>query len=89
MTRASPLYWKSKTNSRICHLSKDAKTLNISKMVDDATYAARKTEILLYGDFHKRMKIYLFTDSEATLESITDRTEDIETDSNRSEGEIA
>ena len=27
-------------------------------------------EILLYGDFKKRVKVHLFTDSEATLESI-------------------
>ena len=70
MTRASLLYCKSKTISRVCHSSKDAETLNISKMVDDTIYAAKQTEILLYGDFDKRIKIYLFTDSEATLESI-------------------
>ena len=39
-------------------------------MVDNAIFAARQTEILLYGDFFKRMKIHLYTDSEATLESI-------------------
>ena len=39
-------------------------------MVDNAIYAARQTEILLYGDFNTRIKIFLFTDLEATLESI-------------------
>ena len=39
-------------------------------MVDDAVFAARQVEILLYGDFKKRVKVYLLTDSEATLESI-------------------
>ena len=39
-------------------------------MVDDAIFAARQTEILLYGDFQKRMKIHLYTDPEATMESI-------------------
>ena len=70
MTKASPIYWKSKTISRVCHSSKDAENLNISKMVDDAIFAARKMEILLYSDFRKRMKIHLYTDSEATLEWI-------------------
>ena len=70
MTRASPLYWKSKTISHVCHSSKDAETLKISRMVEDAIFAARQVEILLFGDFKKRVKIHLFTDSEATLESI-------------------
>ena len=30
MTRAAPVYWKSKTISRVCYSSKDAETLNIS-----------------------------------------------------------
>ena len=38
-------------------------------MVDDAISAARQVEILLF-DFQRRMKIYLFMDLEATLESI-------------------
>ena len=39
-------------------------------MVDDSIFAARQVEILLYGDYKKRIKVHLFTDSEATLESI-------------------
>ena len=70
MTRAAPIYWKSKQISRVCHSSKDAETLNILKMVEDAIYAARQLEILLYGEDKKRIKIRLFTDSESSLESI-------------------
>ena len=70
MTKASPIYWKSKTISRVWHSSRDAKTLNFSRMVDDAIFAARQVEILLFGDYKKRIKVHLFTDSEATLESI-------------------
>ena len=70
MTRAAPIYWKSKTISRVCYSSKDAETINITKMMDDAVYAARQVETLYFGDYRKRIKVRLFTDSEATLESI-------------------
>ena len=39
-------------------------------MVDDAVFAARQVEVLLFGDCKKRVKVRLFTDSESTLESI-------------------
>ena len=39
-------------------------------MIDDAIFAARQIETLLFGDYRKRMKVRLFTDSEATLESV-------------------
>ena len=39
-------------------------------MVDNTIFAARQVEILLFGDYRKRIKVHLFTDSEATLESI-------------------
>ena len=38
MTRAAPIYWKSKTISRVFYSSKDAETINISKMTDDEIY---------------------------------------------------
>ena len=41
MTKAVPIYWKSKTISRVCYSSKDAETINILKMMDDAIFAAR------------------------------------------------
>ena len=70
MTKAAPIYWKSKTISRVCYSSKDAEMINIAKMMDDAVYAARQVETLYFGDYRKRIKVRLFTDSEATLESI-------------------
>ena len=39
-------------------------------MVDDSIFAARQVEILLFGDYKKWIKVHLFTDSEAKLESI-------------------
>ena len=70
LTRASPVYWKSKQIDRVCHSSKDAETLNMTRLVDDATFAARQLEIMLYGDYKQRIPVILFTDSESTLESI-------------------
>lgn len=35
-----------------------------------AIYTARQVEILIFGDYRRKMKVRLFTDSEATLESI-------------------
>ena len=70
MTKASPIYWKAKTITRVCHSSKDAETLNVLTMVEDAVFTARQLEILMFGDYKKRMKVRIFTDSEPTLESI-------------------
>ena len=44
--------------------------INITKMMEDAVFAARQVEMLMFGDYWKRIKVRLFTDSEATLESI-------------------
>ena len=49
---------------------KDAETINIAKMMEDAVYAARQVETLMFGDYRKRIKVRLFTDSEAPLELI-------------------
>ena len=54
----------------MCYSSKDAETINIAKMMEDAVFAARQVEILIFGDYRRRIKVRLFTDSEATLESI-------------------
>ena len=40
-------------------------------MMEDSIFAARQLETLMFGDYKKRIKVRLFTDSEATLESIT------------------
>ena len=39
-------------------------------MVDDAIFTARHVEILLFGDYRKRIIVHLFMDYKATLESI-------------------
>ena len=70
MTVASPIMWKSKQIERVCHSSKDAETLAMSKLLDEVTYIARQLEILLFGDYRKRMPVRIMTDSEPTLESI-------------------
>ena len=70
MTRAVPIYWNSKTISKICYSSKDMETINVATMMEDGVFAARKVKILIFGDYKRRIKVRLFTDSEATLESI-------------------
>ena len=70
MTKASPIMWKSKQIERVCHSSKDAETLSMSKLLDEVVYIARQLEILLFGDYRKRMPVRIMTDSEPTLESI-------------------
>ena len=42
MTRAVPIYWKSKTISRVCYSFKDAETIKFSKMMEDDIFAARQ-----------------------------------------------
>ena len=64
MTKASPLMWKAKQIVRVCHSSKDAETLSMTKIIDKITYMARHVEILLYGNYNKRMNVRILTDSE-------------------------
>ena len=42
----------------------------MSRMVDDAMFAARQLEVLLYGDYQGKILMRLFTDIKSTLESI-------------------
>ena len=42
----------------------------MNKMIDELVYMARHVEILLFGDYRKRMPVRVLTDSEPTLESI-------------------
>jgi len=70
LTRASCIYWKSKQIERVCHSSKDAETLDLLKMVEDAVLAARQLELLLYGEVLNRVPVHLYIDSESTLESV-------------------
>merc|ERR1712002_107903 len=37
MTKASPVMWKAKQIERVCHSSKDAETLALSKILDEIT----------------------------------------------------
>ena len=39
-TKASPIHWKTKQIERVCHSSKDAETLIINKLVEDAVLSA-------------------------------------------------
>ena len=70
MTKAAPIYWKSKRIDRVCYSSKDAEMLNFSRMVNDVILTARQVEILLFGDYKKCIKVRLLKDLEATLEPI-------------------
>ena len=70
MTKASPIMWKSKQIERVCHSSKDAETLAMSKLLDEVVYIARQLEILLFGEYRKRIPVRIMTDSKPTLESI-------------------
>ena len=70
MTHAMPIYWKSKSIARVCYSSKDTETINLVRLIEDAVYTSRQLELLLFGEYRKRIKVHLFTDSESTLESI-------------------
>ena len=70
MTKVSLVMWKSKQIDRVCHSSKDAETLVLSKILDEVAYLARQIEMLLFGDYKQRIPVRIFTDSEPTLESI-------------------
>ena len=70
MEEASPIMWKSKHIDRVCHSSKDAETLVLSKILDEAVYIAKQLEILLSGDYRKKIPVRIMTNNEQTLESI-------------------
>ena len=42
----------------------------MSELLDEVVYIARQIEILLFGDYRKRLPVRIMTDSEPTLESI-------------------
>ena len=62
--------WKAKQIDRVCLASKDAETVAMSKIIDELVYMSNLVEILLYGDYQRRMNVRIITDSEPTLESI-------------------
>merc|ERR1712112_206678 len=69
MTKASPVMWKAKQIERVCHSSKDAETLALSKILDKITFLARQIEMLMFGKYEQRIPVRI-TDSEPLLESI-------------------
>lgn len=48
----------------------DAETINVAKMMEDPVLTARQVEILIFWNYWRRIKVRLFTDSEAKSESI-------------------
>jgi len=71
LTKARPIHWKLKPIERVCHSSKDEKTLILNKLVEDAVFAVEQIEKFIFGEYKKRLLIHLFMDLEETLESIT------------------
>ena len=51
--KKNPIYWKTKLIRRVFHSSKDAKTLILSKLVEDAVIAARQMETLMFGGYER------------------------------------
>ena len=49
LTRASPIHWISKQIERVCQSSKDLETLTMNRLVEDAAFAAKQNETLLFG----------------------------------------
>ena len=45
MKVASPILWKAKQIERVCHSSKYAETLAMSKLLDEVVYLAKQVEI--------------------------------------------
>ena len=53
----------------MCHSLKDAETLALSRLMDEAVYTPKQVEILLFGNYKMRIPVRIITDSEPTLES--------------------
>ena len=52
-SRASLIHWKTQQKELVCHASKDADTLVLNEFEEDAVFAARKIETLMYGDYKR------------------------------------
>ena len=50
MERASPIMWKSKQSDRVSHSSKDAETLALSKILDEAVFHCKTVRNFFYLD---------------------------------------
>ena len=69
MTRAAPIFWKTKQIDRVCHSSKDAEILNLLNIVNDYVLAARQLELLHYRDIIRRIPFCLYTRISHLLEA--------------------
>ena len=65
-----PLFWKSKTISKVCHSSKKAETENVLKLIDESLYQASMLEQVLFGDTRK-VSVNLYRDSQSLLDSVS------------------
>ena len=77
---AVPIFWKSKTITKVCHSAKAAETRNLSKLVDDSVFLATQMGQLIFGKSiaeSVKLPVRLFTDSKPLLESIS-RTKQVE-----------
>ena len=68
--KAVPIYWKSKSISKVCHSAKAAETRNMVTFKDDALFFAGQVSKLILGEDENKLKVKMFTDSIPLLESI-------------------
>jgi hypothetical protein len=67
----NPIFWKSKTIQKVCHLAKAAETRSMVKLLDDSQFYVSHLEQILFGNYNHKIFIKLFTDSKPMLESIS------------------
>lgn len=68
--KVSSLFCKSKMVTRVCKSSKDTQTRADGKCVEDSVYFTSRLEKMLFGDYHKRIKVEIYIVSEPLIESI-------------------
>ena len=70
-TRASPLLWKSRRISQVCHSTKEAETRAIDKTTDDAIFLARMLKEIFTGvKSAEQIPVYICTDSHPLKDSL-------------------
>ena len=70
-TRASPLLWKSRKITQVCHSSKEAETRSIDKTTDDSVFMARMLEEIFTGKKSMdQIPVVIMTDSHPLKESL-------------------
>lgn len=69
--RASPLLWKSRKISQVCHSSKEAETRSIDKTTDDSIFMARMLKEIFTGKKSmNQIPVVIMTDSNPLKESL-------------------